>query len=143
MSTSLRAYLADGVGRKYEPRIWDCGKFAVGWLAQLRPEGARAAARLLVELGYNDLEVGDDRGLTRLYRRFGARTPRDLADQLYVRLRDHVFPPPLPRPGDIAIQHDSLAFGIVDDDYQAVYLGQPWGYVKIAVRPQDALLRAL
>lgn len=135
---TLRDYLAKHRGVEFEARRWDCSKFALLWIATFAPKAAKAGVKLLVDSGYNDVAVGDDDGLGRLYAPLGIKTPDELA--AYCQRHLPVDLPGMTEPGDIAIRRD-LSFGIIDYDYYALYLGKPKGYVRKGLELDEAFIR--
>lgn len=141
ISPKLRAYLERHCATPFKAREWDCSKFAVLWIAEFNPEAAKLAARMIVEAGYNKVKPGDDDGLAKVYAALGARTPKEMVHKLHRAYPDHVELPLRPEPGDIAVRKEGLSFGVIDEDYRALFLAKPHGYQRMDLRKTDAFLR--
>lgn len=123
----------------FQARVWDCSKFAVLWLRTFAPKSAAGAVALLVAAGYNDAD--SDAAQKELYGKLGVSTADGLADYIVRGIPGHAEQPVSPEPGDIAIRGSDLSFGIVDEDFQAMFLDRPTGYLKQALGSGDAVVR--
>lgn len=137
----LRDYFHMHVHRPYKARDWDCFRFVIGWIATFAPRCAEQAVKRVVAAGYNKVAAGDDAGLRRVHEAMGIATPEDFVQYFFREMPQHADLPLAAAPGDIVVRQ-GLACGILDEDFQAVFLASRRGYEKQAMQPGDAFLRA-